>query len=187
MVTSLGTNAVVVTRNNCINLLNLSWIKKMSFFEEYWVFNRGPLLISLTLLSRHVRLSLNSLRISSRSFTWRSASSAAVRQAPPPGHAFPVIGRRPIIFKVLTSALMKLIFRIRRIFNILTPALMKLIFRICRGKIYKTFIFVVYCSCYKNASPLRKHAYSNILKFTPPTAGSFQIKILICFIFLLKT
>ena len=34
---------------------------------------------------------------------------------------------------------------------------------------------------------LRKHAYSNILKISPPKAERFQIKILIFFIFLLKT
>ena len=35
--------------------------------------------------------------------------------------------------------------------------------------------------------PLRKHAYSNILKVSPSKTESFQIKILIFFIFLLKT
>ena len=35
--------------------------------------------------------------------------------------------------------------------------------------------------------PLRKHAYSNILKNLPPKTESFHIKILIFFIFLLKT
>ena len=35
--------------------------------------------------------------------------------------------------------------------------------------------------------PLREHAYSNILKISPPKTESFQIKILIFFIFLLKT
>ena len=35
-------------------------------------------------------------------------------------------------------------------------------------------------------NPLRKHAYSNILKISPPKTESFQIKILIFFIFLLK-
>ena len=34
---------------------------------------------------------------------------------------------------------------------------------------------------------LRKHAYRNILKISPPKIESFQIKILIIFIFLLKT
>ena len=34
---------------------------------------------------------------------------------------------------------------------------------------------------------LRKHAYSNILKISPPKPESFQIRILILFIFLLKT
>ena len=34
---------------------------------------------------------------------------------------------------------------------------------------------------------LRKHAYSNILTISPPKTESFQIKILIFFIFLLKT
>ena len=34
---------------------------------------------------------------------------------------------------------------------------------------------------------LRKHAYSNILKISPPKTESFQIKVLISFIFLLKT
>ena len=38
------------------------------------------------------------------------------------------------------------------------------------------------------ACPLRKHAYSNILKISPSKTESFQIKILIFFfIFLLKT
>ena len=32
-------------------------------------------------------------------------------------------------------------------------------------------------------SPLRKHAYTNILKISPPKTESFQIKILIFFIF----
>ena len=34
---------------------------------------------------------------------------------------------------------------------------------------------------------LRKHAYSNILKISPPKPEGFQIKILIFFLFLLKT
>ena len=34
---------------------------------------------------------------------------------------------------------------------------------------------------------LRKHVYSNILKISPPKTESFQTKILIFFIFLLKT
>ena len=34
---------------------------------------------------------------------------------------------------------------------------------------------------------IRKHSYSNILKISPPKTESFQIKILIFFIFLLKT
>ena len=34
---------------------------------------------------------------------------------------------------------------------------------------------------------LRKHAYSNILKFSSPKTENFQIKKLIFFIFLLKT
>ena len=34
---------------------------------------------------------------------------------------------------------------------------------------------------------LRKHVYSNILKISPPKTESFQLKILICFTFLLKT
>ena len=38
-----------------------------------------------------------------------------------------------------------------------------------------------------NCKPLRKHAYSNILKISPPKTESFQIKILIFFTFLLKT
>ena len=37
-----------------------------------------------------------------------------------------------------------------------------------------------------NEKPLRKHAYSNTLKILPPKTESFQIKILIFFIFLLK-
>ena len=44
----------------------------------------------------------------------------------------------------------------------------------------------------KNSPPeapktLRKHAYSNIMKISPPKTESFHIKILIYFIFLLKT
>ena len=35
--------------------------------------------------------------------------------------------------------------------------------------------------------PLRKQAYSNILEILPPKHENFQIKILIFFIFLLKT
>ena len=42
-------------------------------------------------------------------------------------------------------------------------------------------------ACPPNESALRKHAYSNILKILPPKFESFQIKILIFFIFLLKT
>ena len=38
-----------------------------------------------------------------------------------------------------------------------------------------------------NQKSLRKHAYSNILKISPLKTESFQIKILIFFIFLLKT
>ena len=38
-----------------------------------------------------------------------------------------------------------------------------------------------------NSSTLRKHAYSNVLKISPPKTESFQIKILIFFIYLLKT
>ena len=38
----------------------------------------------------------------------------------------------------------------------------------------------------RNSFPLRKHAYSNILKFLPPNNESFQIKSLMFFIFLLK-
>ena len=34
---------------------------------------------------------------------------------------------------------------------------------------------------------LRKHAYPNILKLSPPQTENFQVKILIFFIFLLKT
>ena len=37
------------------------------------------------------------------------------------------------------------------------------------------------------SDPLRKQAYSNILKILPPKNENFQIKILIFFIFLLKT
>ena len=37
------------------------------------------------------------------------------------------------------------------------------------------------------ADSLRKHAYSNVLKISPPKTESFQIKNLIFFIFLLKT
>ena len=42
---------------------------------------------------------------------------------------------------------------------------------------------------YKSAGlkALRKHAYSNILKIFPPKNEHFQIKILMFFIFLLKT
>ena len=36
-------------------------------------------------------------------------------------------------------------------------------------------------------NPLRKHAYSNILKILPPKNVKFQTKILIFIIFLLKT
>ena len=37
------------------------------------------------------------------------------------------------------------------------------------------------------AITLRKHAHTNILKISPPKTESFQIKILMCFIFLLET
>ena len=37
------------------------------------------------------------------------------------------------------------------------------------------------------AFALRKHAFTNILKISPPKTQSFQIKILIFFIFLLKS
>ena len=62
------------------------------------------------------------------------------------------------------------------------------------------YVIVRYCinayirSCWKLCSngaksmySLRKHAYSNILKISPPKIESFPIKILIVFIFLLKT
>ena len=39
----------------------------------------------------------------------------------------------------------------------------------------------------KEGISLRKHDYSNMLKISPPKTKSFQIKILIFFIFLLKT
>ena len=39
----------------------------------------------------------------------------------------------------------------------------------------------------ENFFTLRKHSYSNILKFSPPKTESFQIKNLIFFIFLFKT
>ena len=45
--------------------------------------------------------------------------------------------------------------------------------------------FVIAAAVVKGS--LRKHAYSNILTISPPKTESFQIKILIFFIFLLKT
>ena len=39
----------------------------------------------------------------------------------------------------------------------------------------------------KDPDLLQKHAYSNILKITPPKPENFQIKTLVFFIFLLKT
>ena len=39
----------------------------------------------------------------------------------------------------------------------------------------------------KEKYTLRTHAYSNILKISPPKTENFQIKILMFFIFLLKT
>ena len=45
-----------------------------------------------------------------------------------------------------------------------------------------------FCTADTHSHPLRKHAYSNILKISPPKTESFEIKILIFFfIFLLKT
>ena len=41
--------------------------------------------------------------------------------------------------------------------------------------------------CYCKLLPLRKQIYSNILKILPPKTEVFQIKILIFFLFLLKT
>ena len=65
----------------------------------------------------------------------------------------------------------------------------------------KDRIFVIYKSFYADSyssktgatltsrveSTLLKHAYSNILKISPPKIESFPIKNLIVFIFLLKT
>ena len=61
-------------------------------------------------------------------------------------------------------------------------------------------VFGVLCSCFMymtkplsgalgglcSVAALRKHAYSNILKISPPKTGSFQIKNLICFYFCSK-
>ena len=43
------------------------------------------------------------------------------------------------------------------------------------------------CECKNQNVTFRKYAYSNILKISPSKTESFQIKILICFIFLLIT
>ena len=57
----------------------------------------------------------------------------------------------------------------------------------------KYCVCFVFCCCFFPhlfffwCIALRKHAYSNILKISPPKTESFQIKILIFFIFLLKT
>ena len=56
---------------------------------------------------------------------------------------------------------------------------------------YGTILSLVYCIKRKLQNPtislsLRKHTYSNILKISPPKTRSFQTKILIFFIFLLK-
>ena len=45
--------------------------------------------------------------------------------------------------------------------------------------------FVIVCF-FISSSSLRKHAYSNVLKISTPKTESFQIKILIFFIILLK-
>ena len=44
---------------------------------------------------------------------------------------------------------------------------------------------LTWVTCFSHS--LRKHAYSNILKIWPPKTENFQIKILILFLFLLKT
>ena len=52
----------------------------------------------------------------------------------------------------------------------------------------KANAMILLCGCAaKKHFPLRKHAYSNILKILPPKNENFQIKTLIFFIFLLKT
>ena len=43
------------------------------------------------------------------------------------------------------------------------------------------------CGAYGYSESLRKHGHTNILKISPTKYESFQIKILIFFIFLLKT
>ena len=45
----------------------------------------------------------------------------------------------------------------------------------------------VECVPVSNKLALRKHAYSNILKISSPETESFQIKMLIVFMLLLKT
>ena len=49
--------------------------------------------------------------------------------------------------------------------------------------VFLKFVSVIF----KLKNTLWKHAYSNILKTSPPKAQSFRIKILIIFIFLRKT
>ena len=48
-------------------------------------------------------------------------------------------------------------------------------------------LFILFCFCKAwtiwRLSALRKHAYSNILKISPPKTESFQIKILIFFLY----
>ena len=48
-------------------------------------------------------------------------------------------------------------------------------------------LHVAFCQKFWCMNSLQKHAYSNILKISPPKTENFQIKILIFFIFLLKT
>ena len=62
--------------------------------------------------------------------------------------------------------------------------------RICfrREQKFESIDFVISkCRLLKCLPTIRKHAYSNILKISPPQTEHFQIKILIFFIFLLET
>ena len=53
--------------------------------------------------------------------------------------------------------------------------------RRCYGDLHKKTQFE------PREAPLRKHAYSNVLKISPPKTESFRIEIPMFFLFLLKT
>ena len=57
----------------------------------------------------------------------------------------------------------------------------------CCSSLFLLCFVIVTFPGYLHLYSLQKHAYSNILKILPPKTENFQIKILIIFVFLLKT